>query len=181
MPVVESFEPWIGDAPKLLILGSMPGLRSLQQQCYYAHPRNAFWPILGALTGTDWSGDCAARRRQFERLPLALWDVLRACERAGSLDSAIVADSIRPNAIPELLERHPGIDCILFNGATAERLFRRHLAARIDPARRLELRRLPSTSPAHAGMRFEQKLAAWRAAFAGCGFLPAGSLSISVS
>ncbi len=181
MPYVESFEPWIGDAPRALILGSMPGVKSLQRQCYYAHPRNAFWPILGELFGIEWSEDCAARRRQFERLPLVLWDVLQGCEREGSLDSAIVGDSIRPNAIPELLAEHSGIRRVLFNGGTAERLFHRHLADRIEPERRLEYLRLPSTSPAYAGMRFEDKRAAWAEAFSDSGFFRAGSLSIRIS
>ena len=181
MSVIHSFEPWIGIEPRVLILGSMPGVKSLQAQCYYAHPRNAFWPILETLFGMDEPADCAERRRHFETLPLALWDVLESCRRPGSLDSAIVADSVRPNAIPRLLERHPSIGWLLFNGATAERLFRRHLLAEMPPSRRLSLRRLPSTSPAYAGMSLGEKQRHWSAAFAEAGINPEGCLSISKS
>ncbi len=181
MTEVASFPPLIGRAPRVLILGSMPGVESLRQQRYYAHPRNAFWPILGRVFGAEWSEDYGQRQRQFRRLPLALWDVLERCEREGSLDSAIVADSARPNAIVELLAQQPRIGWILFNGAAAERLFVRHLLPGVEGLRRLELRRLPSTSPAHAGMPFEEKLRRWSAAFDAAGILPRGPLSISES
>ncbi len=166
MPYVESFEPWVGRDPAVLILGSMPGVASLQQQRYYAHPRNAFWPILGELFGIDWAEDYARRREQFEALPLALWDVLRGCEREGSLDAAIDPRSLRINRLPELLRELPGIERILFNGATAERLFRRHVLPQLEGARTPLLLRLPSTSPAHAGMGFEEKRSRWSEALA---------------
>ena len=165
MPFVESFEPWVGRDPVVLILGSMPGVASLQQQRYYAHPRNAFWPILGEIFGIDWADDYARRRAQFESLPLALWDVLQGCEREGSLDAAIDPRSLRINRLPELLNDLTGIERILFNGATAERLFKRHVLPMLADATP-QLLRLPSTSPAHAGIGFDEKLARWREALA---------------
>lgn len=161
MSRVESFDPWVGREARILVLGSMPGVASLQQQCYYAHPRNAFWPILGRVFGIEWSSDCAARRHQFERLPLILWDVLQSCRRKGSLDASIEATGRVSNDIPALLSRHPQLKRVLFNGATAEQLFKRLVWPGIDSANGLELLRLPSTSPAHAGMGFEEKYRRW--------------------
>ena len=165
MPYVESFEPWVGREPVVLILGSMPGVASLRQQRYYAHPRNAFWPILGDLFGIEWPEDPARLRERFETLPLALWDVLQGCEREGSLDAAIDPRSLRINRLAELLRDLPDIERILFNGATAERLFRRHVLPQLT-GQQPRLLRLPSTSPAHAGMGFDEKLARWREALA---------------
>ncbi len=150
--------------PRLLLLGSMPGAVSLAHARYYAHPRNAFWPILAQLLGAE--ADCPYHRRlaMVRRAGIALWDVLASCERRGSLDSAIVRGSERPNDIPALLATEPGIAAIGLNGGKAAQAFRRHILPVLPAERRasLELVQLPSTSPAHAAMGFEQKLAAWR-------------------
>jgi len=162
MTRVQSFEPVIGSNPRVVILGSMPGVASLEAVQYYAHPRNAFWPIMGSLFGFDHEVDYEARIGEIQKLPIILWDSLQSCRRPGSLDSCIDMDSARANDFPGLLKRFPEIRAIFFNGATSEKYFRRLALPKLPAIDGIELLRLPSTSPAHAGMRFEQKLAAWR-------------------
>jgi hypoxanthine-DNA glycosylase len=162
MSRVQSFAPVIGANPLVIVLGSMPGIASLEAVQYYAHPRNAFWPIMGRLFGIDPTAAYESRISELEKLPLILWDTLQACHRPGSLDSNIDADSVRANDFPGLLSRFPEIRAILFNGATAEKYFRQLVIPRLAEPLEIELIKMPSTSPAHAGMKFEQKLAAWR-------------------
>lgn len=157
------FEPVAAPGAEILILGSMPGQASLRMTAYYAHPRNAFWPIMGAIFGAGPGIAYPERLRLLQSRGIALWDVLAACDRRGSLDADIATDSIVVNDFGHFLDQHPSIRRIVFNGATAERCYRRHVPVAVQ--RRIEdLRRLPSTSPAHAGMRFDEKLADWRAA-----------------
>ena len=147
---------------RVLILGSMPGAASLQAGQYYAHPRNAFWPILAALL--EWPNGLPYAER-LERLcasGLALWDVLQSCIRPGSLDAAIDAASIVPNDFGAFFARHVQVTRVFFNGGMAERAFRRQVLPDLDCGGRLIFARLPSTSPAHASLGFEQKLNAWR-------------------
>jgi hypoxanthine-DNA glycosylase len=161
MPVVQSFEPVIGTNPQVLILGSMPGIASLKAQQYYAHPRNAFWPIMSELFGVQWTQSYESRINQIKTLPLVLWDVLRFCHREGSLDADIREDHMQPNAIPHLLAQHPSISLVCFNGATSEKIFKQRVTALIPDIQRLKLIRLPSTSPAHASLTLAQKTEAW--------------------
>ena len=162
MTRVRSFEPIIGRRPRILILGSMPGVASLEAVQYYAHPRNAFWPIMSELFGIDHRADYEGRVDQLAKQPLILWDTLQACKRPGSLDSSIDVKTARANNFADLLQRFPGIRAILFNGATSEKYFRQLVLPTLPTIYDLTLLRMPSTSPAHAGMNFEQKLAAWR-------------------
>ena len=148
---------------RVLILGTLPSVESLRQGQYYAHPRNAFWPIMGELFGAGRELPYPARLRKLADKGVILWDVLHAAYRPGSLDSAIHPRRRVANAIPELLARHPELKKIVFNGAPAEALFRRHVAKQCSAAlEKLELVRLPSTSPAHAARTYAQKIAAWR-------------------
>ena len=150
---------------RVLILGTLPSAESIRQGEYYAHPRNAFWPIMGELFGAGRDMPYDQRLRQLAAQGVMLWDVLRAAQRPGSLDAAIHPRRLVPNEIPRLLARHPELETIAFNGGAAEALFRRHAAKacgeRLGGVARV---RLPSTSPAHAGRTYAQKLAAWRAA-----------------
>lgn len=148
----------------ILILGSMPGAASLAAGQYYAHPRNAFWPIIGRLLGFPPDLPYPERLAVLRSRGIALWDVLHSCSRAGSLDASIDESSIRPNAIGRFLETHGAIQRIYFNGAKAEQAFRRHVLPSLDHrGGAMSGCRLPSTSPAHAARSLEQKLAAWRA------------------
>ena len=162
MGQVQSFEPIIGHQPRILILGSMPGVASLEAVQYYAHPRNAFWRIMAALFDIDHENGYDRRIREIEQRPLILWDTLQACYRPGSLDSNIAADSVQANDFPGLLRQFPGIRSIAFNGGTSEKYFRKLVIPVLPEIASIELLRMPSTSPANAGMSFEQKLASWR-------------------
>jgi hypoxanthine-DNA glycosylase len=161
---VRSFPPVVQASARVLVLGSMPGVASLAAAQYYAHPRNAFWPILGAWCGVDPGAPYGERVAALQAAGIALWDVLAECRRPGSLDSAIELRDARPNAIAELLDTHPGIARVLLNGGTAAALYRRF---GLPGAPRVQLLQLPSTSPAHAGMHRAEKLRRWHAALAG--------------
>ncbi len=140
----------------------MPGAASLAAAQYYAHPRNAFWPIMGALFGAGPELPYPERLQRLKDAGVALWDVIAGCERRGSLDSAITPASIEANDFAGLFRDCPHIGHVFFNGTAAETVFRRHVRGRIAlPA--LHFTRLPSTSPAHAARSFEAKLAAWQA------------------
>ncbi len=168
MTRVESFAPVIGTQPRVLILGSMPGVRSLHEQQYYAHPRNSFWPIMGELFSINWAHSYPQKIKQISALPLVLWDVLNSCRRDGSLDSNIQKDQLMPNAIVQLLRDYTSIRLIAFNGATAEKLFRQLIIEQLDNPEAYTLLRLPSTSPAHASKNFQQKLDEWSAILEFC-------------
>ena len=140
----------------------MPGVASLEAVQYYAHPRNAFWPIMGELFGFDHEVDYESRLEGLRRLPIILWDSLQSCHRPGSLDSNINMKSAQPNDFPGLLNRYPAIRAIFFNGAASENYFRKLALPQLPDNLALHFQRLPSTSPAHAGMSFTQKLTAWR-------------------
>ncbi len=145
----------------VLILGSMPGKASLAAGKYYAHPRNAFWPIMGELVGAHPGLSYEDRLRILKSSGIALWDVLHSCIRKGSLDSSIEDVSMIPNDFETFLFRHPKIAHVFFNGAKAEQCFLRHVTPLLV-SHPLLYQRLPSTSPAHAGMTYEKKLEAWR-------------------
>jgi len=154
--------PPIADADaRLLILGSMPGKASLEANQYYAHPRNLFWPILGELVGAGPARDYAERARILTANGIALWDVLKSCRRASSLDADIVKSTMIANDFTAFFAAHPHIDRVFFNGTTAEQAFRRHVLPTIS-TETLLLQRLPSTSPAHAALSYQQKLQSWR-------------------
>jgi TDG/mug DNA glycosylase family protein len=161
VPLVHSFEPIIGRDPRILILGSMPGRISLQAVEYYANPRNVFWKIIASLFELDFDCNYELRVRQLRELPIVLWDTLRACHRHGSLDSNILRQEIEANDIIGLLGQFPGLRVMLFNGAASEKYFNQLVKPDLPIGLDLALLRMPSTSPANAGMGFEQKLKAW--------------------
>lgn len=162
--MITGFPPIAGLRPRVLVLGSIPGEASLAKQQYYGHPRNAFWPLMEQLLGIPASASYLARTQLLADKGVALWDVLYAAERPGSsLDAAITAGTETANDIPGLIRRSPLIRAVFFNGGTAERLFKRQVLPQMPPDVSLTYRRLPSTSPAYAAMRLEQKCEAWRA------------------
>lgn len=156
---LQGLAPVWDEGVRVLVLGSFPGAASLQAAQYYAHPRNAFWPVMAALLD---EADMAARPYS-ERLRgllahrVGLWDAVASCRREGSLDTAI-ADAA-PSDLPSLLPRLPALRAVACNGALAHR---ETLALLGDPG--VPVLRLPSTSPAHAGMKLADKIDAWRVA-----------------
>ena len=153
----EGFSPISTPAARVLILGSMPGQESLRQAQYYAHPRNAFWPIMEALFGIPATLPYAQRTVQLAQCGLAVWDVCAAAYRTGSLDTAIRPDSVVANDFSAFFQSHPQIQRVCFNGAKAAQLYRKHVKCDLP----LEYCALPSTSPAHASLSFEVKLCRW--------------------
>lgn len=161
-PVKTAFAPVADPAAVILILGSMPGEASLAQQQYYAHPRNAFWPMVEALFGIAAGLPYPDRVRRLAGRGVALWDVLQSCRRPGSLDSSIDRDSIVVNDFARFFAAHPAIRQLFFNGARAEAEYRRRVLPGLPVGPdRLPALRLPSTSPAMASLSFDQKLGYW--------------------
>jgi double-stranded uracil-DNA glycosylase len=146
---------------RALILGSMPGVRSLEANQYYAHSRNTFWRIMADIFSFDAASSYEIRLEALKTSGIALWDVLRACVRPGSLDSAIESGSRVPNDFQAFFEQHRGIKLVCFNGAEAEKSYHKYVLPRLN-INGIKYVRLPSTSPAHAALSFEKKSAVWR-------------------
>ncbi|OMC34196.1 DNA-deoxyinosine glycosylase [Mycobacterium colombiense] len=155
-PLLRGFPPVVDERARTLILGSFPSAQSLVAGQYYANPRNAFWSITGELFGFDAAAPYDVRLAALRSHGVALWDVVHACRRVGSSDSAIEPKSLSVNDFGEFFEHYPTITAVYFNGAKAADLFRRLATA----PERIRYQRLPSTSPAHA-VRPGAKLAAW--------------------
>lgn len=158
-----SFDPIIGKKPKVLILGSMPSVKSLEEHQYYGHPRNQFWPIVFDILDQPFSESYADRVALIEQSPIILWDVLQSCEREGSLDTAIREE--RPNDIQGILMTYPTMDLIVFNGGKAEQSFKRFFPA-LWKRGGMTYMKMPSTSPAYTlelGKKQEQwkRIAPW--------------------
>lgn len=162
--LIHGFPPIARADARLLILGSMPSAASIAAGEYYAHPQNQFWRIAGEICGFDPGAPYTRRKAGLTAAGIALWDVIGSCVRPGSLDAAIDEDTIVVNDFTGFLARHRRIERICFNGRKAESAWRRHVAPRLPPARKLDCRLLPSTSPAHAGMSYLRKLKTWRSA-----------------
>lgn len=155
-----SFAPIINEQSRLLILGSLPGDASLRLGHYYAHPRNAFWPLLSHILQHDLCALSFEQRYQtLLQHRIALWDVIQSAKRSGSLDAAII--DAHANRLTDLLADFPNIEHVIFNGQTAAK----H-GARILPGY-IRQNVAPSSSPAHT-LSFEQKLQQWQAIFATC-------------
>ena len=157
----------MGDAPQLLILGSLPSVASVEQQQYYGHPRNRFWPLMGALFQAGPELGYAQRVQKLTAQGVAVWDVLASSVRPGSLDSAIQRDTEVANPIAELLAANPTIKQVFFNGRAAQQGFARHIQADIDPG--LITTALPSSSPANAAWSLPRLIEAWGVVRECCG------------
>jgi hypoxanthine-DNA glycosylase len=156
---IRSFAPIADRRARVLILGSMPGRKSLAQNQYYAHERNAFWSMMGTLFDFDPASPYQARIRALRARRIAVWDVLHSCVRHGSLDTRIEREEA--NDFAAFFRAHPAITHVFFNGAKAEASYRRHVGPQAGGP--IRYARLPSTSPAHASLSIARKLAAWRA------------------
>ena len=145
---------------RVLILGSLPGQASLRERQYYAQPRNDFWKIMGALAGAAPELPYEERLEALKARRLALWDVCAAAVRSGSLDASIRHASVVTNDFAAFLRLHRQIRLICFNGSKAADLYRRLVLPGLpQPMQAIRCETLPSTSPAHATLRLEQKLA----------------------
>jgi double-stranded uracil-DNA glycosylase len=161
MERIRSFAPIASRNARVLVLGSMPGQKSLDARQYYAHKQNAFWRIIGELLGIDPRSPYGKRVRALKSARIAVWDVLHSCTRAGSMDSNIDAGSEIANDFRGFFRRHRGISHVFFNGARAAASFNRIVLPALG-VRRLRYIRLPSTSPANASIDYEGKRAAWQ-------------------
>ena len=158
MYACESFAPLVDDESKILILGSMPGVKSLTEQEYYAHPRNRFWQLLALLLGEDNPADYVAKKAMLKKHRIALWDTLGYCERKGSLDSDIKGEV--PNDICGLLEQYPHIQAVCCNGGKAAAACKKYFVKSMP--RKLNIYYLPSTSPANARKNLAALAEEWR-------------------
>jgi hypoxanthine-DNA glycosylase len=156
--ILKSFQPISTTHAKILILGSMPSVKSLEQHQYYGHPRNAFWKIMAQITRTPMEASYTDRCANIKKTGIALWDVIGACIRPGSLDADIQSESIEPNDVLSFVRQHQHIKCIALNGGAAFKLFKKHFLNRLPE--HLDIFQLPSTSPAYT-MPLAEKSNIW--------------------
>ena len=152
---ISSFSPIIDKDSKIIILGSIPGIKSLEKQQYYGHPQNKFWKIIFELFSEEFTEDYDQRIAVLKKNHVALWDVIDSCERKGSLDSEIKNEEA--NQIPELLEQYPNIQVIFCNGGKSYKNLQKLLGKNF----RIPIYLLPSTSPLHT-ISFERKFEDWK-------------------
>ena len=150
-----SFPPIYSPKSKVLILGTMPGKKSLELNQYYGHGGNQFWNIMFSLFEMPLSKDYDDRKQVLLDNNIALWDVLKACVRESSADSDILSEE--PNDFDSLIQNSTGINTIFFNGKNAKEYFDRYISIEID-----NQYVLPSTSPANTWKTFDQKVDLWR-------------------
>jgi double-stranded uracil-DNA glycosylase len=160
---IHSFPPIARPDATRLILGSMPGVASLEAQQYYAHPRNAFWQIIEAALGLPAGLPYDERCQALLDHRIAVWDVLKTCTRSGSLDSAIDSKSIVINDFPSFFAGHPHIELVCFNGTHTADVWRKHIAPTLPQAcAAIRTVRVPSSSPAHASLSVAEKARRWQ-------------------
>ena len=157
------FPPSVDDACRVLVLGSMPSVKSLAEQQYYAHPQNRFWPMMTKIltSGDVPPTDYHERLQMLLDHHIALWDAIASCQRDGSLDSAIHDE--RGNDFAAFLTQWPNIKTILCNGGKSFQCFKRYnkaLLSRDD----LTIQQMPSTSPANARWRLGDLVEVWKKA-----------------
>jgi hypoxanthine-DNA glycosylase len=155
MKILRSFKPIIDENSRILILGSMPGPEALRRKEYYGFPGNHFWPILFEIFDARFCEDYRKKTAFLRENRIALWDVVGACVRPTALDSHI--RNVQPNPVPALVKKYPRIQKIFLNGRLAQRLFYKYF----DRVIGLPAAYLPSTSPAHASMSYDQKRKRW--------------------
>jgi len=156
---LESFSPIIYSNTKILILGSLPGKKSLELGQYYGHARNRIWKILSYLIGSDIPITYQQKKELLHINKIGLWDVARSARREGSLDSNIKDES--PNDIEKLLDNYSSIKVIGFNGKKSEKMFYKYFNEKPD----IKYLYLPSTSPANMAISFEDICNRWSELF----------------
>jgi len=153
------FPPVARADARILILGSLPGQRSLRVGQYYAHPQNAFWKIMREITGA--AGSYEQRCDALVEYGIALWDVLAESVRPGSMDANIAIETAEVNDFKSFFAAHRAIQLVGFNGKKAAQIFRRSVVLD-DAVAPGQFETLPSTSPAYAAIPYAQKLSMWR-------------------
>ncbi|MDD3592801.1 MAG: DNA-deoxyinosine glycosylase [Sulfurovum sp.] len=148
------FDPIVFKDTEILVLGSFPSIQSFENNFYYGHPRNQFWKIMEALTGYP-INNRDQKIWLLKEAKVGLWDMIASCRRDNSSDSCLEEE--QPNDIAALLEKYPKIRKVCFTGKKAEALFRKYFSHLS-----VETCYLPSPSPAHAAMNFEEKVVAYR-------------------
>lgn len=146
---IHPFPPLLDQNTRILFLGSFPSIASFEQAFYYAHPRNAFWPILEAIFDVQLETNEAKKAFCFEQ-GIGLWDVIGSCERSNSSDTNL--KNCIPNDFEKLLREYPNIQAFAFTGKKSHDLYMKFFKDL-----QVEKVLLPSTSPAHAAMTFEEK------------------------
>ena len=150
-----SFPPLIYDDVEILILGSLPGKKSIELKEYYGHPRNRMWKILCTITNCDLPNDYASKKIFLQKNKIGLWDVASSAERKGSLDSNIKKET--PNDVDNLLINYPSINVIGFNGKKSESMYKKFFKLN----RSIKYVSLPSSSPANMAISFEDICLRW--------------------
>ena len=162
MAKCKSFKPQISENSKILVLGSMPGVKSLEMQQYYAHPQNRFWKLMGLFCNCKNMHEFNYEQKINTLLKnnFALWDVIKTCEREGSLDSDIEKEI--PNKIPKLLKKYKNIETICLNGNKAYTAFKKHFP---ELMKQYKICKMPSTSPANAKYTLQKLYDEWKTLF----------------
>ena len=154
----KSFKPSIDNNSKILILGSMPGIKSLEEQQYYAHPQNRFWKVMASICNEPKLHEYSyeLKLKTLLKNNIALWDTIKTCKRDGSLDSDIQNET--PNDIRKLLKKHPNIKTIYLNGNKSYSAFKKYFS---DLQDKYNCQRMPSTSPANARYGLDKLIEEW--------------------
>lgn len=150
--MIKSFDPVFNQNCKILILGSCPSIKSLEQGEYYAHKQNRFWRVMFAICGAQPTDDYNAKKQMLLNNGIGLWDTIGLCERVGSLDSAI--KDVVPNDVASLI-KNSKVRCIVLNGNKAKSMFKHKIEG-------VDIICLPSTSPANAKYSFDKLLQIWQ-------------------
>ena len=154
----KSFKPSIDNDSRILILGSMPGVKSLEMCQYYAHPQNRFWKVMGIICNEPnlHELDYGLKLKVLLKNNIALWDTLKTCKRDGSLDSNIQNEI--PNDIRKLLKKHSNIKTICLNGNKSYSAFKKYFP---DLLEKYDCHKMPSTSPANARYSLDKLITEW--------------------
>lgn len=158
MAKCKSFSPSVNNKSKILILGSMPGVKSLTEQQYYAHPQNRFWKLMALICNNKDlpNKDYQEKLNILLEHGIALWDVIKSCDRAGSLDTDIKNEV--PNDIERLLTKYPNIKKIFLNGNKSYTAFKKYFPNILS---KYNCYKMPSTSPANARYRLDDLYEVW--------------------
>ena len=155
MRASHEFPPVFDKSSEILILGSFPSVKSRQESFFYANPQNRFWKMMAQLLNESTPKDTKDKIVMLKKHKIALWDVIESCDIVGSSDSSI--SNVVPVDISQILSR-ANIIKVYANGGKAFELYNKYLY----PKTKLDITKLPSTSPANAGYSFDKLLSEWK-------------------